>query len=246
MIFNLFSKKDGKDNKKTVPSKMNIVFPRYRGGEYETLGDAVQSLIENEDTFHLGDIMQYNIRYRDYLREHGIDNLVELMQREAPTFRQDKKAVMEIYKRFERMGGIADYDIQCYDITKPIPVLGKELPFSTIGGKNVEWFLSESRLGEPEPWRNEHAIQNEFGLHLGQVYENYPRFDSSDWSDDRSYQNYIIRTSPVKKREMVELQKVDALGNSLRTHEHMPEHLLPMLYYEGDGRYALLATRKEG
>lgn len=243
MIFNLFSKKAETD-KNTVSNKMNIVFPRYRGGVYETLTDAVLSLMENEDTFHLGDIMQYNIRYRDYLREHGIDKLVEQMLREAPMLRQDEKAVMEIYERFERMGEIADYDIQCYDITKPIPVLGKEFPFSTIGGKNVEWFLSESRLGEPNPWRNEHAVENEFGLHLGQVYENYPRFDSSDWSDDRSYQNYIIRTAPIRKKEMLELLKVETLGNSLRVHEHLPQHLLPVLYYEGDGRYALLATAK--
>ena len=221
---------------------MNIVFPRYRGGEYKTLADAVQSLIENEDTFHLGDIMQYNIRYRDYLREHGIVELIELMLREAPTLRQDKKAVMKIYERFKRMGGIADYDIQCYDITKPIPVLGKELPFCTIGGKNVEWFLGESRLGEPKPWRNEQAIENEFGLHLGQLYDNYPRFDSSDWSDNRSYQNYIIRTSPIRKKDLLELMKVETLGNRQRVHEHLPKHLLPVLYYVGDGRYALLAT----
>ena len=192
----------------------------------------------------MGDIMQYNIRYRDYLREHGIDELVELMLREAPTLRQDKKTVMEIYERFERMGGIADYDIQCYDIMKPIPVLDKELPFSTIGGKNVEWFLGESRLGEPDPWRNKQAIENEFGLHLGQVYDSYPRFDSSDWSDDRSYQNYIIRTSPIRKKEMLELMNVEALGNRQRVHEHLPKHLLPVLYYVGDGRYALLATAK--
>lgn len=230
MFFNLFSKKAGTD-KKAVSNKLNIVFPRYRGGEYETLDSAVQSLIENDDTFHVGDIMQYNIRYRDYLREHGIDGLVELMLREAPALRQDKKAVNEIYKRFERMGGIADYDIQCYNITKPIPVLGKEFTFTTIGGKNVEWFLSESRWGEPKPWRNEHVIENEFGLHLGQVYDNYPRFDSSDLSDDRSYQNYIIRTSPIRKEEVLELMKVEALANRRRVHEHLPKHLLPILYY---------------
>lgn len=244
MIFNLFSKKAGTDNKKTVSNKMNIVFPCYRGGEYETLADAVKSLMESEDTFHLGEIIQYNIKYRDYLREHGIDELIDLMLREAPMLRQDEKAVMKIYERFRQMGGIADYDIQCYDITKPIPVLGKELPFSTIGGKNVERFLGESRLGDPKPWRNEQAIENEFGLHLGQVYDSYPRFDSSDWSDDRSYQNYIIRTSPIKKKEMLELMKVEALGNRQRVHEHLPKHLLPVLYYVGDGRFALLATAK--
>ena len=142
------------------------------------------------------------------------------------------------------MGGIADYDIQCYDITKPIPVLGKKFPFNTIGGKNVERFLGESRLSESESWRNDQAIENEFGLHLGQVYDSYPRFDSSDWSDDRCYQNYIIRTSPIRKEEMLELMTVKTIDNRKRVHEHLPKHLLPVLYYEGDGRYALLSTAK--
>ena len=77
MILNLFSWKKN-TTEQSSPMQKNILLPRYRGGEYETLADAVQSLIENEDTFHMGDIMQYNIRYRDYLREHGIDELVEL------------------------------------------------------------------------------------------------------------------------------------------------------------------------
>ena len=244
MILNMFSRKK-KATELSSSIQKNIVFPRYRGGEYETLADAVQSLMENDDTFHLGDIMQFNVKYRDYLRERGIDELVELMLREAPALRQDEKAIMEIYNRFDRMGQIANYDIQCYDITRPIPVLGKQLPFSTIGGKNIEWFLREERIGKPSPFHNDKAIQNSFGLHLGQVYDNYPRFDSSDWSDDRSYQNYIIRTSPINNEQLVELMKVETLSNRQRVHEHLPEHLLPVLYYEGEGRYALLASKKE-
>lgn len=244
MISDLFSKKKTATGKNTAPGRNSIVFPRYRGGEFETLNDAVLSLIENGDIFHLGDIMQYNIGYRDYLRKYGIDKLVELMLHEAPALREEEQAVAEIRKRYERMGGIADYDIQCYDVTKPIPVLGKELPFCTLGGKNVEWFLSESCLGEPEPFHNDSAILNPFGLHLGQLYENYPRFDSSDWSDNRCYQNYIIRTSPIKKEQLVELMEVETHCDSLRVHEHLPKHLLPVLYYMGDGRYALLATAK--
>jgi len=196
MIFNLFSKKKGAGGQ-TAPRQRNIVFPRYHGGEFETLADAVQSLMEHKDTFHLGDIMQYNVRYRDYLREHGIDELVELMLREAPALRQEENAIKEIYNRFDRMGQIARYDIQCYDITKQIPVLGKESALRLHRGKNVEWFLQENSISKLSPFHNNHAIQNEFGLHLGQVYENYPCFDSSDWSDDRSYRNYFIRTSPI-------------------------------------------------
>ena len=112
MVSDLFSKKKTATGKNTAPGRNSIVFPRYRGGEFETLNDAVLSLIENGDIFHLGDIMQYNIRYRDYLRKYGIDKLVELMLHEAPALREEEQAVAEISKRYKRMGGIADYDIQ--------------------------------------------------------------------------------------------------------------------------------------
>lgn len=243
MVFNLFSKKVTADNN-TIPSRNTIVFPCYGEGEFETLADAVKMLIKTGYIFQLGDIMQYNIRYRDFLREYGINELIELILREAPALQHVERAVMEIHRRYKQMGGIADYDIQCYDITKAIPVLGKELPFSTIGSNNVEWFLCDSRLREPNPSHNQHAIENEFGLYLGQVYHSYPHFDSSDWSDDRCYQNYIIRTSPIRKEEMLELMTVKTFDNRRRVHEHLPKHLLPVLYYEGDGRYALLATAK--
>ena len=43
---------------------------------------------------------------------------------------------------------------------------------------------------------------------------------------------------------MLELMTVKTFDNRQRVHEHLPKHLLPVLYYEGDGRYALLATAK--
>lgn len=225
--------------------RWNILIPNGRKGEDESLADAVSELMRKNVIFMVGEIMQYNVRYRDYLRQYGFDKLLELMYDEAPALRQDANFIRDIHDYYEMMGPVANYDIQCYDITKPIPVLGRELPFNTLCRNNIEWFLYEGSTGKPNPRRNIHAIENPFGLYLGEVYECYPKFDWSDWCDDRSYRNFIIRTSPIKKSEVIDLMEVEALGNCRRVHENIPEELLPVLYYEGDGNYVLLATKKD-
>jgi len=33
-------------------------------------------------------------------------------------------------------------------------------------------------------------------------------------------------------------------GNALRVHERIPNHILPIVYYHGEGKYMLLAKKK--
>ena len=47
MIFDLFSKKKAATGKNPATGRNSIVFPRYRGGEFETLNDAVLSVYES-------------------------------------------------------------------------------------------------------------------------------------------------------------------------------------------------------
>ena len=223
-----------------------IVFPHNKNGEFDTLADAVAMLAKTDDTrYYIGDIMRYNIRYRDYLRVHGIDALIELMMSEAPALRADKEIEEQLRFRFECMGGVADYDIQCYDVSRPIPVLGKQLVLSEMTGRDIEYYLTESLFPNPQASPNEYYRDRGLELHLGKVYDDYPRFDSSDALDGRTYDNYLIRTSRINPKEMEELISVKSDGNFCKVHEHIPEHLLPILYYSGTGRYALLATKKE-
>lgn len=242
MILNLFSKKkSGKRGNKST----KICFPRYWGGEFETLAEAVQSLMEHNDTFHLGDIFQYNVYYRKYCREHGIDETVELMLREAPALRGDKKAINEIYRRYDDIEQLGDYDIQCYNIQDTIELFGKK-----IHGLEQLHDCSEIFVGEyyskPDVWRPEKERPSIEGLHIGQMYMSYPKFDSSDWGDDRTYQNYIIRDHPIGNVEMFRFHDLPSGSNAIRVHEHIPESMLPMVYYSGDGNYMLVATKKEG
>lgn len=240
MIFNLFSKKknDGSGN---VSKK--ICISRYWGGEFETLADAVQSLIEHNDAFHLGDILQYNIRYRRYCREHGVDETVELMLREAPALRTHEKAINEIYHRYDQIEPLGDYDIQCYKINDCVVLFGKEIHGLEQFQECSEVFMSEF---SKNVWHPEKARPTIEGLHIGHMFESYPKFDSSDWGDDRTYQNYIIRTHPISKAEMMKLYDLPSEGNAIRVTEHIPENMLPMVYYSGTGDYMLLATKKEG
>lgn len=82
-------------------------------------------------------------------------------------------------------------------------------------------------------------------LHVGEVWRPYPRFDSEDEADNRSYQNYIIRTAPISDEEMLRLVNLNSRINDCRVHEQTPEDMLPMVYYEGDGKTMLLATRQK-
>lgn len=132
-MFNRFFHKNRVESNRSSVQNTYIMIPRYSGGQFASLADAFQSLQEHGDIYEMGDIMQYNVRYRDYLRLNGIEKLVELMLHEAPAIRKNEEAIKEIYKRYEEMGGLANYDIQCYDVSRPIPVLGKLLPLSEIG-----------------------------------------------------------------------------------------------------------------
>ena len=81
-------------------------------------------------------------------------------------------------------------------------------------------------------------------IHIGELYENYPIFDSYDLGDDRTYQNYIFRKNEITKQDMETAFTVYYKGNFCMVHEQIPEDLLPILYYSGEGKYMLLASAK--
>ena len=78
----------------------------------------------------------------------------------------------------------------------------------------------------------------------GEFYENYPIFDSYDLGDDRTYQNYIFRKNEITKQDMEIAFAVYHKGDFCIVHERIPENMLPILYYRGEGNYMLLATNK--
>lgn len=81
-------------------------------------------------------------------------------------------------------------------------------------------------------------------IHVGEIYKDYPIFDSYDLSDDRKYQNYIFRKGEITPQDMEAAFALCHQGNFCMVHEQIPPSLLHILYYRGDGNYMLLATNK--
>lgn len=69
--------------------------------------------------------------------------------------------------------------------------------------------------------------------------------NSDDWGDYQAYQNYIFRLQSITDDDMTAAKSVATNPHFSMISEKIPEHLLPILYYRGDGNYMLLATKKD-
>jgi len=85
---------------------------------------------------------------------------------------------------------------------------------------------------------------NTHGLHVGELWESYPTFDSYDASDGRSYDNFIIRKHPITVADLRQLSEVKRSMNACRVNEFISPDLLPVVYHDGDHPYILVATPK--
>ncbi len=193
--------------------------------------------------FILSDIVQYNIRYRDLLRQSGIESLVNKLVGEAPELKDDKAALNYLREWWQRERHVAAYDIQCYNIGDEITVLGHTFhglkdvaEHCAIVGKE---FRSDIECFTPKKF-DEYS-----DIHIGEIYQSYPQFDSYDCDDNRTYQNYIFRREPITADELKKAFLIPHDSNFRMVHEDIPENLLPVLYYKGDGDYMLLATSKK-
>lgn len=136
---------------------------------------------------------------------------------------------------------LADYDIQCYNIKDKITIHGHTFNGLQDIREHIELFGREGHDGlhcwsptEVEPYKD---------VHIGHFYENYPVFDSYDLGDDRTYQNYIFRNTPITESDMKNAFGISHRANFCMVHENILEEMLPILYYSGDGQYMLLATK---
>ena len=63
-----------------------ICIPFFRRRKFDSLQEAVTYLKKNSYSWYtyLQDIVAYTLRYRDYLRENGIDATIQLLIDEVP------------------------------------------------------------------------------------------------------------------------------------------------------------------
>ena len=220
-----------------------ICFPHYDCGEFRSLAKAIKVLgatTYSLSRYALCDIVQYNICYRNYLRRHGVEDLIIRLIEEAPQLKEEK-VLLHRLREWAAEEKLADYDIQCYNIKDKVTILGHTFNGLKDIREHVELFGSEGYDGlhcwsptEVEPYKD---------VHIGHFYENYPVFDSYDLADDRTYQNYIFRPTSITETNMKDAFCTFHGFNFCMVHENIPEENLPILYYSGDGQYMLLATK---
>ncbi len=182
------------------------------------------------------DAVLHNICLRDIVKRGGVKLLIDYLSTIGPIDGDLKTSVERFVKRWEDVP-LGNYDIQVLPIDKSF----------YLGDVYVSGFNKiRSHIQCVDDWKLKDCAETIFGykLFVGGLSMSYPKFDSFDyWNDDRMYQNYIIRTRPVTEAEMYSFHKAPMYMDCNAVTERIPEDLLPMVYYRGDGNYMLVAAR---
>lgn len=228
--------------------KQKVFFPCYGGCEFNSLAETVNYVQQMRGglSVYIDKIVKYNIRFRDCLRENGIDGVIKMLIDEAPAIELETEALDYLKEKWtNRMKEhIADYDIQCLPKDGPIRIGGCLFNGLKEIASQAEMSGCPNRL--ISTWYNREGYQqNPAGLHIGNIWKSYPTFDSFDDSDGRSYNNYVFSNQPLTEAMMNQYwEQIPYKSNYCMVHEHIPEALLPVLYWDGDSDNVLLATKK--
>ena len=78
--------------------KQKVFFPCYGGCEFGSLEEAVNYVQQMRGglSVYIGDIVKYNIRFRDCLREKGLWGVIKMLINEAPAIVHDTKALAKL------------------------------------------------------------------------------------------------------------------------------------------------------
>ena len=83
-----------------------ICYPGYIHCEFDSLKDAVLYFNETGSSleYRIPKIIMYNICYRDYLREHGLEILLKRIVRDIPELMKDEKTIQSIREWYDEEG----------------------------------------------------------------------------------------------------------------------------------------------
>lgn len=74
------------------------------------------------------------------------------------------------------------------------------------------------------------------GLHILNVYERYPCFDSSDFAyEDRFYENFFFSNKPFTRDQITRIAFIKHVGCLNFLYDEIPRWALPSAYYRGEG-----------
>ena len=209
---------------------------------FSTWQEALKALYQSDRIgAELDRFIQYNIVMRDILRQKGIEGLLDDIFTIVPKDSISPLTIRYITKYWTE-NPIADYDIQMYHIDDDITILGHT--FHGLNGVRQHCEMTASVRSQLHCFPTKEYIPLE-NIHIGEIYESYPIFDSYDYSDNRCYENYIFASEPIMEELMQQYANIKPESNYYMVHEKIPTELLPVLYYVGDGPYMVLATKKQ-
>lgn len=223
-----------------------ICFPHPDKGDFATFRGAYRTL--HQPNYFWADhmityIVQYNVCYRDYLRENGIDSLIDMMCKDLPELAKDEKC-LECLRRWSENTPLADYDVQCYHVDAKVDIL--EHIFNGFNDiRNSVELLCHIGYGDELTFVQQDGSVNGGDIHVGLFSTDYPIFDHYDLGDDRTYQNYVFSRKPLTEVEMRRIyDTIPKMDVYMMVHEQIPEENLPVLWYSGDGKHIILASAK--
>ena len=137
--------------------------------------------------------------------------------------------ILDIFKREKRQ---VEHKIFSCSIHDDVEILG--LVFHGLQDISAHVEMSQAVGSSCKPSVREPKKTGR--VHVGELWMSYPCFDSSDYLyENRTYQNYILRERPITFEDMERLRKLPSGMNAQRLSPSVPEDMLPMVYYVGDG-----------
>lgn len=229
-----------------INMQSKICYPgHFKDSEFASLGDAVRQLKKSGDLRnHMSELIKYNICYRDYLREYGMEILLRLMVSHAPELARDFELLQRLWDWYDKEGrNLSEYDIQCYNINDTITVLGHK--FNGLEDVKAHrnacgrYDYSKIYFSECTPKKNIPDV------YVCEFYQAYPTFDESDRAcENRTFQNYMFTSESIDEDKLKRIFDMGYGSNCRMVREGVPAEMLPLLYYEGEGNYMLLAQNK--
>ena len=143
--------------------------------------------------------------------------------------------ILDIFKREKRQ---VEHKIYSCSIHDDVEILG--LVFHGLQDISAHVEMSQAVGSSCKPSVKEPKKTGR--VHVGELWMSYPCFDSSDYLyENRTYQNYILRERPITFEDMERLRKLPSGMNAQRLSPSVPEDMLPMVYYVGDGDTMIVA-----
>lgn len=226
---------------KTSLISMKIIVPSLGNTEFPSLKEVMGAIPSNNQDWYYGyvlsEIVQYNLFYRNFLKQNGYRALKRRIREEWPEFKNNKGANQILdtwWKGLERRLG--DYDMFYQRLDSPIEIFGHRYN----GLSDIKSYVSRKSRLSYDGWCHFELSEG----YVGEVYEAFPYYDPSEPDNDTgTFQNYFFRKDVVSEEDMKAVMALKPDFNYCLVNEKLPDELLPMIYYDGEDDYMLVAMK---